>query len=217
MFIGHYSAAFAARAVKPKIPLWQLFVAVQLVDFAWAVFVLAGIEKVRIVPGFMEGSQLDLYHMPYTHSLVGAVVWAVAAGALYAGVRKNGSKVMAGLIIAMAVFSHWLLDLIVHAPDLAMPDGEKVGFGLWQSLLWSQVLEVGLVIAAFLLYLRVTKPTGTFGRIFPWIGLFLLLAIQAYSHLPAEEVPTSSSFAVLALVAYAALAVIAWLIDRGRT
>ena len=79
MFVGHYSVAFAATSEKNKIPLWVLFVAVQLLDFLWAPFVLFGIEKVRIVPGITATSPLDLYYMPYTHSLVGALVWSMLA------------------------------------------------------------------------------------------------------------------------------------------
>ena len=134
MFIGHYSTAFAARAVKPAIPLWHLFVAVQLVDFAWAVLVMIGVEKVRIIPHFMEASNLDLYYMPYTHSLPGSLAWAIGAGLIYALISGGAQKWRAGLIFGAAVFSHWLLDLIVHTQDLALYfGGPKVGFGLWNS------------------------------------------------------------------------------------
>src|ERR1700687_547968 len=82
MFIGHYGPSFAIKAIRPAIPLWPLFIAVQLVDVAWAVLVLLGMEKVRIVPGITASNPLDLYYMPYTHSLVAAALWAVAAIAL---------------------------------------------------------------------------------------------------------------------------------------
>ena len=83
MFVGHYAAAFAAKAAKPDVPLWHLFIACQLVDFAWAGLVLAGVEQMRVVPGFMEASPLDLHHMPWTHSLATNLVWAAGAGLLY--------------------------------------------------------------------------------------------------------------------------------------
>src|SRR6266852_9049060 len=114
MFVGHYSVAFAARTDRNKIPLWVLFVAVQLLDFLWAPFVLLGIEKVRIVPGITASSPLDLYYMPYTHSLIGALVWSGLAFAIYriaAGARVSRT---AALLVGFAVFSHWILDLIVH-------------------------------------------------------------------------------------------------------
>ena len=79
MFVGHYGVSFAAKRVAPTIPLWALFIAVQLLDVIWAPLVLAGIEKVRIVPGITASNPLDLYYMPYTHSLVGALGWSLSA------------------------------------------------------------------------------------------------------------------------------------------
>ena len=73
MFVGHYSVSFAARARGFAIPLWVLFIAVQLLDVVWAPLVLLGVEKVRIVPGITASHPLDLYYMPYTHSLVAAI------------------------------------------------------------------------------------------------------------------------------------------------
>src|SRR5262244_3621667 len=79
MFVGHYGPSFAGKALDNRIPLWLLFLAVQFVDVLWGIFVLLGIEKVRIVPGITASSPLDLYYMPYTHSLVGALGWSLFA------------------------------------------------------------------------------------------------------------------------------------------
>ncbi len=217
MFIGHYAAAFAARAVKPSLPLWQLFVAVQLVDFAWAGLVLTGVEKVRVTEGFMQASMLDLHHMPYTHSLVAAVVWAIAAGGLYAALRRGAGKWIAGLIIGMAVFSHWLADLIVHAPDLALWfGGPKVGFGLWNSMLWSNVVEIGGLLIGAAIYFAHTKPRRRAGRWAP-IGLIaFMIALQVYNHLPVETLPEAPQFAIMALAGYVILVLAAWATDRTR-
>src|SRR5213596_2832672 len=83
MFLGHYSVAFAARTERNKIPLWVLFVAVQLLDLLWAPFAFLGLEKVRMVLGITATSPLDLYYMPYTHSLIGALVWSGVALVIY--------------------------------------------------------------------------------------------------------------------------------------
>ena len=83
MFLGHYSVAFAGRTERNKIPLWVLFVAVQLLDLLWAPFVFLGHEKVRIVLGITGTRPLDLYYMPYTHSLIGALVWSALAAFVY--------------------------------------------------------------------------------------------------------------------------------------
>ena len=217
MFIGHYSASFAARGFKPALPLWHLFIAVQLVDFAWATLVLLGIEKVRIEPGLMEASMLDLHHMPYTHSLPASLLWGIGAGVVYALIFKGPSRVKAGVIFGCAVFSHWVLDLVVHGPDLLLyPGGAKVGFGLWNSLLWSQVLEIGLLIAGFAIYLIMTRPKGPIGRFAPFIFLAFMLGLQGYNHIPVEVPPDVPIFAVTALFGYTILSVAAWATDRTR-
>src|SRR2546422_6938590 len=79
MFVGHYGVSFAAKRGDRSIPLWVLFVAVQLLDVSWSLFVFFGIEKVRIVPGITASNPLDLYYMPYTHSLVAALLWSLGA------------------------------------------------------------------------------------------------------------------------------------------
>jgi len=145
MFIGHYGPSFACKAWKPVVPLWVLFVAVQLVDIVWAVLVLLGIEKVRIVPGITATNPFDLYYMPFTHSLPGAIFWSVGAAAVYRAVAP-AQKWTAAVIVGGAVFSHWVLDLVVHRPDLPLyDDAYKVGFGLWNYPAIAFLLEIDLV------------------------------------------------------------------------
>ena len=130
MFVGHYGVGFAAKRVEPSIPLWLLFLAVQFLDVLWAPFVLLGIEKVRIVPGFTATNPLDLYYMPFTHGLVAAILWSCAGGLAYQ-ILARPSRRQAGVVIGVAVFSHWVLDFIVHRPDLPLYDNSaKVGLGL---------------------------------------------------------------------------------------
>ncbi len=215
MFIGHYSAAFAAKAAKPEIPLWHLFVAVQLVDFAWAGLVLAGIEKVRIIPGFLDASMLDLYHMPFTHALPSALIWGIVAAVLYGLFRRQAGR-GAAIVIGLAVISHWVLDLLVHTQDLELYwSGPKVGFGLWSSLILSQALELGLLVAAVWMYFRSTRQHSR-SSIWPIAIVGLLIAVQVFSLMPPPEVPSVTGFAVQALIAYSAIAFLAWWLERKR-
>lgn len=143
MFVGHYSAAFAARAASPRIPLWVLLLAAQLVDVFWGVFVLVGIEHARLDPS-LSGSPLDLYHMPWTHSLAMAGAWAVA-GALLAR-RVVGLDGRDAALVGGVVASHWVLDLLVHRPDLTLAGGEsKMGLALWNHPVTEFALEIALV------------------------------------------------------------------------
>src|SRR5947207_12397288 len=112
MFVGHYGVSFASKGADRTIPLWVLFLAVQLLDVAWAPFVLLGIEKVRIVPGITASNPLDLYYMPYTHSLVAALLWSACAFIIYRLSMSHDNKT--ALVVAAAVFSHWVCDFVVH-------------------------------------------------------------------------------------------------------
>ena len=217
MFVGHYSTALAARALKPAIPLWVLFLAVQIVDFAWSVLVLLGIEKVRVIPGYTAASPLDLYHMPYTHSVVATFGWAIGAGCLYALIRRGPQAMLAGGIVALAVVSHWALDWLVHVPDLPLVYGEpKFGLGLWNYFWPSQVLEAALLILGTALYVRFTAPRNGLGRWTPWLLLLALGGVQTISHLPGVQVPSPQQFAIQAFATYALLVGLAALVDLTR-
>ncbi|HEY6969841.1 MAG TPA: hypothetical protein VJA94_11595 [Candidatus Angelobacter sp.] len=205
MFVGHYSASFAGKAVEPRIPLWVLFLAVQFVDVLWAIFVLVGIEKVRIVPGITASSPLDLYYMPYTHSLVGALGWSALAFVVWQFFPKLGGR-RGGLILALAVFSHWVLDLIVHRPDLALYDNaHKMGFGLWNYRWPAFILEVGVLVAGGALY---AKAAPRKGRIVGYVCVLVL--VQAFGTFFFPPPASDRAMALTALFFYIVLALIAW-------
>jgi hypothetical protein len=209
MFVGHYGPSFLAKRADQTVPLWVLFLAVQLLDVLWGVFVLLGIEKVRIVPGFTETNALDLYFMPYTHSLPGALGWAVVAGVAYALVARAPRG---GLLVGAAVFSHWPLDLIVHRPDLALwDDAAKVGLSLWDHRLLTLGLESALVLGCLAGYMMRSRALTRAARYA--IPVFVCVALAAQAGMAFGPPPSSpAAMAVTALVAYAALAgVIAWL------
>jgi hypothetical protein len=210
MFVGHYGVSFAAKRVEDTIPLWVLFIAVQFLDVLWAPFILLGIEKVRIVPGITASNPLDLYYMPYTHSLVAALVWS-CVGALAYQLFARPSRRRTSAIVGLAVFSHWILDFVVHRPDLPLYDNSaKVGLGLWNAPALAFGLEAALLFGGIWLCLRgrLARSRGTLV-----FGL-LMLAIQAYVFFgppPASDRAAAST----ALIAYAAFAtVIWWLQDR---
>lgn len=215
MFVGHYGASLALKAANRAIPLWLLFVAVQFVDVLWAVFVLLGVEKVRIVPGITATNPLDLYYMPYTHSLVGAVVWSVVLAVAYRLTARDKRWVVAALVAA-AVFSHWVLDLIVHRPDLPLyADSMKVGLGLWNAPAIAFGLEIGLLFVGILLYHRWTRGLDAVGRYGMFVFGIVMIAIQASVFFgPPPE--SDGAIAVTALASYALFAWAAWFIERRR-
>ncbi|HSB60103.1 MAG TPA: hypothetical protein VLI67_00190 [Vicinamibacteria bacterium] len=213
MFVGHYAPSFLAKRLDPGIPLWLLFLAVQLLDVFWAIFIFIGVERVRIVPGFTETNALDLYYMPYTHSLPGALAWAAAAAISY---RLLTGSSRGGALVGAAVFSHWPLDLLVHRPDLALyDDAAKVGLGLWDYPYLTLALEGALLLGAMGLYMSRSPPLTRRGRLsMPAFGLAILLMQGGMLFSPPP--PSERAMAITALVAYALFAAaIAWL-ERGR-
>lgn len=215
MFVGHYGPAFAVKAAKRPPSLGAAFLAVQLVDVAWAVFVMIGIEHGRIEPGFMALSALRLDYMPWTHSLPAAIVWSLASIGVYRVFDPRGGWGAAALIGA-CVFSHWVLDYLVHAPDLPLTfDDVKVGLGWWDVPALGMGAEAIVLFGGFFLYLGATKARGLAGRLAPWALLALFVGLYAFDKLgPAP--PTLKSFAPTALAAYAAITVLGFLLDRTR-
>ena len=215
MFIGHYGPAFAAKPLERRLPLWLLFLAVQWLDVGWSVLVLLGVEKLRIVKGFTQGSSLDLYYMPFTHGLIGAVALSAALGAVVALFYRNRRSAII-LVVAGAVFSHWVLDLVVHVPDLPLLDNSfKVGFGLWRHLWISFPLEIALLVAGASLYARQVPSRTRPGDTYLWLLVAVMAGIETYASFGPE--PSSAvAEAQTALIAYFALAAVAALVDWAR-
>ena len=215
MFIGHYGPALAAKPLERRLPLWLLFLAVQWLDVAWSVAVMLGVEKLHIVKGFTQGSSLDLYYMPFTHGLFGALALSVTLGAVAALFYRERRTVII-LVAAGAVFSHWLLDLVVHVPDLPLIDNSfKVGFGLWRYLWISFPLELALLIAGAILYARQVPSTTPMGDTYLWLFVAAMAAIETYASFGPEPASPVAE-AHTALIAYFALAALAALVEQAR-
>ena len=214
MFIGHYGVSFAIKAREKTIPLWILFIAVQFLDVFWGVFILTGVEKVRIVPGFTATNPLDLYYMPYTHSLVGALFWSVVGLALYWLLRERDRT--AAILVGVAVFSHWILDLVVHKPDLALYDDTyKIGLGLWDLPAIAFALEIVLLFGGMFLYMSSTTAKNAIGKYsIPVLGLLMIVAQSVVFFGAPPTSPTAA--AVTALAAYFIFAAAAFWLERDR-
>jgi hypothetical protein len=212
MFIGHFGVALAAKKVAPKPSLGTLVLAAQLVDGIWPLFLLLGWETVEIVPGNTPVSPLLFEWYPYTHSLVAGIIWgALLAGAYYA-LRQDRRG---ALWLAALVVSHWLLDLVVHQPDLPLwPGGPRVGLGLWNSLPATLVVEFGLFGAGVWLYCNATAPRDHWGSVLFWLFVTTLAVIYC----AALFGPPPPSVRVLALSGLLGWLFVAWAywIDRHR-
>jgi membrane-bound metal-dependent hydrolase YbcI (DUF457 family) len=133
MFIGHFAVAFGAKKLAPQVSLGVLFLACQLADVIWPNLLLLGIEKVEVEPGITVMTPLNFLHYPWSHSLVTMLLWSVIFALFYAALRRSGAR--AAMVIAVVAFSHWVLDVATHRPDMpiTLSGSTLIGAGLWKS------------------------------------------------------------------------------------
>ncbi len=218
MFVGHYGVAFAVQSIRGAPSLATSFVAVQLVDYIAFTLALFDIEKWRPNPSIAGFMPMDLYYMPFTHSLLGCTVWAILAGILVAKTTSvPGWRGRAGVLTGGLVLSHWFLDLLVHRHDLGIlgDDAHKFGFALWDHPEIAVPLELGILVIGFVIYQSRTTATSAWGKRLPWIVMAMLLVFQYanwYGPPPVERVATS----IAVLLAYTVCVGAAWLLDRTR-
>jgi hypothetical protein len=220
MFVGHYAAALVLRPLKKSPSLPVLFVAVQLMDILFFSLVLAGAEAFRLTPGITAMNPLDLYNMPFSHGLAGVLIQSALFGLAIAAVMGDGQRIVGGLIAAMAVFSHWILDVVTHRPDMMLfRDIDKIGAGLWNYPFAAMVVETVVIVAAFALFVAATAPRAGAGRA-SLIGLALgMAAVQCVNWFGPEPNPLTASLDFVAaqgLLAYGILVGLAVWVERTR-
>jgi hypothetical protein len=211
MFVGHYAAAFAAKTIEPRAPLWTYVGACQLLDIGWSVLIMAGVEKMRLASSAPGGVGMDLYYMPYTHSLPGALAWSASAALLCAMLLRLPWR--AALLVGLTVFSHWALDLLVHHPDLAIGfGGPKVGLSFWDYPIPEMALELGLVAVAGAAWTASRKQAGrtAWPAVLFIAYLGTLQVVASLSPNPSEPVTTGAT----ALALYLLTIALAGLVDR---
>lgn len=217
MLGGHYAVGYWAKRVDPTLKLWHLFLAVQWLDIVWSPLVLLGIEKADTRQP-LPASPIHLTYMPYSHGLLAAMLWSVAAYCVYrfaAGPRRG---VKSSLILASAVLSHWVLDVIVHDRDLPLLGNRfKVGFGVYRSIPWSFGIESALLLLGLLLYMASTRPVGSgfngrYGMLLVFLALLLFNANSIWGPFP----PNENVVAVFNLVYYIGFAAVIAKVERTR-
>lgn len=213
MFIGHFAVGFAAKTAAPRVSLGTLFLAAQFIDLLWPSFLLMGLERVRIEPGATTVTPLVFEHYPWSHSLLAVLGWAVLlAGLHFLLVRERRSA----LLLALLVVSHWLLDLLVHRPDLPLlPGGDTVvGLRLWSSLPLTLMLEVPMYVLGVWLYARSTRALDAAGR---WglVGLVLFLFVIYAGNVLGSPPPSVAAIAWLGQLQWL-LVLWGYWVDRHR-
>ncbi|HZY39540.1 MAG TPA: metal-dependent hydrolase [Mucilaginibacter sp.] len=213
MVIGHFGFGLGAKKFAPKLSLGLIFMAVQFADLLWPTLLLLNIEKVGIQPGNTK-FPLNFIYYPFTHSLLMSLFWAGCFGLIYWLFKKD---LKTAVVLGICVFSHWVLDLIVHIPDLPLyPGGSpKVGLGLWNWPLLTALVEGALFITGMVLYMRTTKAKNSAGKWGFWLMIVLLVIVHLaglMSPPPASVTAIGWSTQVLWL-----FVLLGFWVDRSRT
>jgi hypothetical protein len=209
MFIGHQGVAFAAKAVAPRANLGLLFFAAMWLDILWPILLLAGVEEVRVTPGITMVSPFDFVYYPYSHSLLFALLWGLVFGRIVWALTHDGRI---SLVAGLVVFSHWLLDLIVHREDLPLMPGsdEKVGLGLWNSWAGTLIAEFVVFGGGLFLYLTATRARDRIGSLalYALAALLVVMYLISLNTVPTDDprILAAGSLSLLLLIAWAAWA-----------
>lgn len=213
MFLGHFGIGLFAKQVAPTISLGVFFLSVQLADVLWPIFLLLGIETVRIDPGNTTFTPLDFSSYPFSHSLLSLLGFGVLLGILYFSFTRVFKSLW---LLPLLVISHFFLDVIVHRPDLPLLPwaGPKIGMGLWNSIPITLFLEFGILSIGIFLYLRKTKAKDKFGNYGFWSLILFLMLIEITNLLS----PPPPSIKVIAWVGNAQWLLVLWayFIDKHR-
>lgn len=213
MFLGHFATGLAARPLAPKVSLPVLLAAPQVLDLVWPVLVGAGVERAHLEPGHLDASPLVLEHMPYSHSLAMAAVWAaLSAALLFAFTRDRRGA----LVVALLVIGHWVLDFVAHEPDMPLYPGDVGhGLGLWRSLPATLATELTMFAIGAWLYTRATVARGRFGRVGWPIFAAVLAALFVFS-VAGDPPPSMNGLLISAGVLTVLVVAVAAGIDRQR-
>ncbi len=197
MFIGHYALGLATKRLAPRTSLGTLFVAPQLADLLWPVFLLTGWERAHIVPGPNPFLRLSFDAFPISHSLLTLCAWGAAYAWLYGwrtGYRRGA------VVVALLVVSHWVLDVVTHVPDMPLyASGPRVGLGLWHSIAGTVSVEAVTFVVGAGVYLGATQARDAWGRYGTWALLAVLVLCYAAS-LGAPAPPSLGTLAVGGIV-----------------
>src|SRR5262245_50257053 len=182
-------------------------------DLLWPIFLVAGVESVRIVPNPNPFLTLDLHDFPWSHSLATSLAWsAIFAAAFWAATRYSRGA----WVLAVGVFSHWILDFVTHRPDLPLypNSATSVGLGLWNWPRATIAIEAAMFVIGVAIYARTTRATSWRGTLGLWALVVLLAVFYAMTILGPP--PSNVSFIKYGGLTGWLFVPWAWWIDRNR-
>jgi hypothetical protein len=178
MFVGHIGAGLALKRAEPRLNLGLLVAAALFADLLLWTLVLAGMEAV-LAPPYSAIPRYFSFAFPYSHSLVASVGWSILAGAALWWLVPAGTprRLRLAVVIALAVFSHFVLDFLVHVSDLPLlsDSSSKLGLGLWAHMPVALMVELAFASVGLMLYLRGAHLAH--GRVWLAIGIVALTGV----------------------------------------
>jgi hypothetical protein len=162
MFAGHLGAGLILKRVTPSVNLGVFFLATLFLDVILWVFILLGIESMQIPADFQQRHYLTFF-FPYSHGLVSSLFWSLLFGLVYYWLFRNPSTVSrrAAFILVIAVFSHFILDFLVHVPEMPVwgRASHPLGLGLWNHLPLALGLETVIALTGTYVWLQDSSRT----------------------------------------------------------
>ncbi len=215
MFVGHLGAGLAAKRMAPRLSLGVLFLAAMLLDVLLWIFVLLGLEEVHVPANFGEVHYLT-FTFPYSHGLIASLSWSAAA---FGVARACGWNARAGVVVAATVFSHFLLDALVHVAGLPLlgPGSYRLGLGLWRHTGLELAVECVIGGLGWWIYLGSPRPARGGAR---WglggvVTLWALLTVAG--GLATTPPPSARAMAATSLAAIGLQSALALWLDPRET
>ena len=162
MFAGHLGAGLILKRVNQSVNLGVFFLAALFLDVILWVFILLGIESIRIPTHFQQRHYLTFF-FPYSHGLVSSLLWSLLFSLVCYGLLRTSSALRrhAAFILFITVFSHFILDFLVHVPEMPVwgRASHPLGLGLWNHMPLALGLETLIALTGTYLWLRDSKRT----------------------------------------------------------
>ncbi len=214
MFIGHLGAGLAMRKFDKKTNLAWFFVSVLFLDLLLWVFILLGFEDVVVPPNFEKLHYLK-FVFPYSHSFVAAVAWSLL---VYVAAEIITKRRVTAILLGIGVFSHYILDFIVHTSDLTIfgDNSLQVGLGLWNYIYIALGVEIAIYFAGLYIYMNETKGIGFGGKYGMYIFSLLLVAAAFISQVLSPRPQNGIEVAGSALLSILLVIMISYWLDRKR-
>ena len=216
MGVGHLAVGLMLKRVTPGINLGFLFFATLLSDFLLGVFYWLGLEQASI-PAHYENAHSVAFSFPYSHGLLASLLWSALIFLLARYLWPKEDRTMIGIIFGLAVFSHFILDFIVHVPEMPVlgRDSYKLGLGLWEHMSIALILEMLLVVIGLYVFLNRAGETSFRGK----LGILILMAvfsILTVVGMTSSVPPNMTVLAVSWIATPLVLSGIAFWLDRKR-